>query len=274
MSWRMTNVYEDFRTLVDLCNRAVAELNIIADVMAKIIAIKEAKGDLRSRDILKQSLQDIKQKKDEIETLSKSNAKDKDIIEVTKKQLLEAINELAVKQWDNTLYLSAVKKQLALLQIEIQKNLMNESISQTNILTFSSQEILNSSSKKFDKGYTQVYILLYQYEGTKLANWEHALRAISKHNVNRPTYRNEQNIQELIRSKGDLDRYGYAIVNIKEDDILPQEVKKFDIFNCEILLLKEGAVKNFNIVGFVHANKKCYSFEDNILTYYGDLAQK
>lgn len=266
--------FKNYSDLVTAENKMLRELNQITVNLTKIIKIKENKGE-QNPIFLQKILQKILQTKDKIENLlseSKSSAKEINEINVYKTKFLKTIDDLILDElWQNSAFLAALKNKLQDLQRQIQKDLAEEIIIKPTKTISKASEVLQSSQKKFASGFVQVYILLYQYEGSKIANWEHALRAIAKHNVNRPTYREEQFVQEIIRSKTDPERYGYAIVNIKEDDILPQETKKFDIFNRELLILKENAIKNYNITGFVHANKKCYSFEDNILTYYGDF---
>lgn len=276
MNWLMTSYFENFKALTDSCNKVIVELDKVIDHINKILKVKELKNPQKSPHDLTEVLSQFASTKTQLNSLLQdvfNSSKEVKELNNYKQKLFKIIDEiLAIKFSHETIFLTAVKKNFQNLQLEIQKQLAEELPVKSSGSAMKAEEILQNSYLKFEHGFIQVYILLYQHEGTKIANWEHAIRAISKHNVNRPTYREEKNVQEVVRAKTDPERYGYAIVNIKEDDILPQETKKFDIFNRELLVLKENAVKNFSIVGFVHANKKCYRFENNILTYYGDLA--
>jgi hypothetical protein len=89
--------------------------------------------------------------------------------------------------------------------------------------------------------------------------------------VSRPTYREEGHVQELIRSKKDTERYGYAIIHIPEDGIYNIKQASKDVFGHDMLMLKEGIIKLNNIEGFVHANKKRYKFFDGELIYEKDV---
>lgn len=271
----MISDYENQRILTEYGSIVINKFNQTSELIEKIVKIKDSKNDKNNLEGLNKILLLINNKSKELSILLQQNLKSDDEINALKNNLLQNIADvISDDSWKTSSLLLELKKNWENLYAEIHQAFMHTKLgSKEEIVTTKSEDILQNSQKKFDKGFIQVFILLYQYEGNKLVNWEHALRAITKHNINRPTYREEAHIQELIRSKGDLEKYGYAIVNIKEEDILPQEAKKFDVFNREVLILKENAVKPFNIVGFVHANRKCYSFEDNILTYYGDLTQ-
>jgi hypothetical protein len=120
--------------------------------------------------------------------------------------------------------------------------------------------------------YMRVYILVYQVEGGKIQNWQYALRAITEHNISYPTYNNENYVQEFIRSKKEMERYGYAIVDISTTGVYKLEKNPVDAFQHEMLVLKENIVKLDSIKGFVHANKRRYAFKEGKLVYMGDVA--
>ncbi|GAG15177.1 unnamed protein product, partial [marine sediment metagenome] len=114
-------------------------------------------------------------------------------------------------------------------------------------------------------GYIKVYISLYQAQGSNLAIWQNMLKSLAQYSVTRPVYADEAHIRELVRSKPDPDKQAYAVVAIKEDDIMHLTKPAVDQFGHELLTLKEGAVQLDNIIEFVHANQKHYLFRNNIL---------
>lgn len=167
--------------------------------------------------------------------------------------------------WESSLFLRTMRKRI------------QDIIDETSGIVAAGQEDFSNTinTDKFaqllPQGYMRIYILLYQTEGSKLANWQYALKALLGYNVSRPTYKDESHVQELIRSKNDVDRYGYAVINIKESDTYPQEQAPKDVFGHEMLVLKENAIKRENIVGFVHAARRRYSFVEGELVYQGEL---
>lgn len=180
------------------------------------------------------------------------------------KKLIEVLdNLLSVGEWDSSLFLKTVKKRLQDLR-ENAYNAVGEDIKSVDIGSVIDTPMLPA-------GYVVVYILLYQTEGSKLANWQYAIKSLVGHNVSRPTYHEEGQVQELIRSKKDTERYGYAIVSVPEDGIYNLKQASKDILGHEMLMLKEGVIKLNNIQGFVHANKKRYRFSDGELIYKEDV---
>lgn len=181
------------------------------------------------------------------------------------KELIDTLDNVLNKgDWDSSLFLRTVKRRIQLI-IDETKNLIEEE----------QQITANIENNQFNQltppGYVRVYILLYQADGNKLANWQYALKTLLEYNVSRPTYRDESHVQELIRSKKDIERYGYAVVNIRANDIYTQTQQPKDAFNHEMTILKENSIKRENIVGFVHANKKRYGFVDSELTYHSEV---
>ena len=175
--------------------------------------------------------------------------------EVAKKLATLLDGLLATGDWQSSLFLRVASKRIQILLDEA-KSLVELS---------NPEQLLTKRVKESAHGYIPVYISLYQVVGNNLQNWQYALRLLSEHNTSRPTYRNEQFVRELIDSKPDSERQGYAIVHIKEDDIYTFEEQPRDSLGHEMLVLKEGVIKLENIVGFVHANKKHYAFVNNML---------
>jgi len=198
-----------------------------------------------------------------------NNDKDKaDISQFSNMPDVEVGNKLATvlndllqsEDWNSSLFLKTIRKHLQTLLDEV--NSVVEEVS-----TKGGPGVI---SKNLKVGYVQLYILLYQFDSTKLQNWQYALKALTAHSISRPTYNDEKYIQEMIRTKKDINRYGYAIVNINESDIYQTEKATYDQLDHEIIMLKENAVKLDNIVGFVHSNKKYYEFLNGELVYKGD----
>lgn len=183
-------------------------------------------------------------------------------------RLLTVLEDLLKNgDWESSLFLRTIKKRV------------QEVIDETTkvVATASDSSSENSSNDRFTQlvpeGYMRVYVLLYQTEGNKLTSWQYALRTLLEYNTSRPTYKEESHVQELIRSKKDVVRYGYAVVNLKISDVYPEDEEHApkDAFNHELLVLKENAIKRENIIGFVHSARRRYSFVDGELIYRGEI---
>jgi Dot/Icm secretion system protein IcmQ len=184
------------------------------------------------------------------------------------KQLVKILDG-ALKEscWDSSLFLRNAKNQLKALLREA-NTLVGEDQSSASVLGKDGRP----QALQTKEGYIKVYILLYQLDSNNLRSWLSLVKSLIEYNVNRPTYREEQYIQELIRSKKEIDRYGYAIINVKEGDMYYFEKQPVDPFGHEILVLKEKAIKSENIIEFVHANKRRYVLKESELVYIGDNA--
>jgi Dot/Icm secretion system protein IcmQ len=184
-------------------------------------------------------------------------------VEIGKKLVKILDDLLTTGNWNVSLFLQNASKKLRLIRDETQKL-----ISKSNR---SAQKEIEAEIASGDK--VKVYVSLYQVEGGSLANWQQTLRSLTDHNVSRPTYLNEQHVKELIRSKAFSDRHGYVVVQIKKSDIYQLEHNPVDTFGHEMLILKEDSINMENILEFIHANKKRYSFKDGKLIYLAEVTE-
>lgn len=183
------------------------------------------------------------------------------------KRLLAVLDRLLGGEgWGSTLFLETMKKRIQKLRDETYQILQEEISGEAQL------EIQKDKFKQpVKEGNLRLYILLYQTEGGKLLNWQYALRTLLEYSVSRPTYNDVNYVRELIRTKPNIERYGYAIVDVDKNDLYAQEQPVKDALGHEMIVLKEGAIKRENIVGFVHANRKQYSFVDGELILQGEI---
>lgn len=182
------------------------------------------------------------------------------------KRLVDILsNLLGAGNWETSLFLKNAKKRICELREEAQ-NLVELNINVGPMLTVAQQ-----LAKKLPPGIIKVYISIYQSDSANLQSWLHTVKTLAIYNVTRPTYKNEQQIREMIGSKADIQRHAYAEVLINELDIIPIDPLPVDSLGHELLILKEGSVHLQNIIGFVHANKKRYSVHNTGLVYEGDI---
>lgn len=174
------------------------------------------------------------------------------------RKLVNIIDGLLEKgDWDASLFLRTSKKRLEELRAEACKV-------STGVTNDQSQSFV-LFKKPPAPGSVQIFISVYQFAAKSLNDWQSSLKSLVGHSVTRPAYRNEEEVQKSIRTSADINRYGYAIVNVKESDIYKVDPVPVDALGTPILTLAENAIKLENIVGFVHANKERYSFQDGKL---------
>lgn len=173
---------------------------------------------------------------------------------------------LTTGDWENSLFLRASASRLKELRSQAQQlSEAKEEGSEIGEFDF-------SQHKPLESGFVRVFVTIYQVEGANLQNWLNVIKALHEHSVTRPVYRKEEHAQKFVRSKMDIGRHGYVIVNIREDSIYQLgKGPVVDAFGNELLSLKEKAIRLENIVGFIHANKKRYSLRDSELIYEGEV---
>lgn len=113
----------------------------------------------------------------------------------------------------------------------------------------------------------EIYVSLYQAEGSNLHKWQIVVNSLAGYNVNRPIYQNEDDIQKAIRNKSFRQNDAYVAVKIRKEDIMPLITDKppTDRNGYPLLTLREGAIKTENITRFSHMNGE-YDFRNGVLT--------
>lgn len=171
---------------------------------------------------------------------------------------------LKTGNWENSLFLRASANRLRQLKDEAQRLAQSGASAQ-------GVRLQDAKDKIFAAGYIQVYVYLYQVDGSSLRNWQSAIKSLMEHSSSRPAYKTEEHVQEFIRSKTDLERHGYVVVNIKESDVYKLGSTPMDPLGHPLLTLKDDAIKLENIYRFIHANKKTYIVQEQQLIYETDI---
>jgi len=171
---------------------------------------------------------------------------------------------LEVGDWTASLFLRTSAKRLRDLRDEANKIAIQDTAQTLVVNTV-------ETKKTIPQGYIQVYISLYQVDGANLQTWYRTIKGLLELSASRPVYKDESHVRELIRSKTDLERNGYVIVNINPADIYGAEKPVSDPFGHELINIKEGAIKLENIVCFIHGNKKRYDLIKDGLVFLGNI---
>lgn len=124
----------------------------------------------------------------------------------------------------------------------------------------------NQSNHKTDTQSTEVYIALYQAEGSNIAKWTTVVNSLAGYNLTRPVYRNEADIQAAIRAKEQQQNDAYVAVRVRNIDIMQiTEKQPKDKLGHELLILREGAIHLESISRFVHKSGH-YQFRNKLLS--------
>ncbi|MCB1828138.1 MAG: type IVB secretion system protein IcmQ, partial [Coxiellaceae bacterium] len=96
--------------------------------------------------------------------------------------------------------------------------------------------------------------------------WQRTVRRVAEYSLTRPIYRNVDHVQEFIRSRPDPRKEAFAIVSVKESDIIKGYAgkKETDAFGHELVTLREGTLSSVNVQQFIHGDL-VYDFIDNEL---------
>lgn len=165
------------------------------------------------------------------------------------KVVLEALDKaLAEGPWESSNFLRVIGKNLRKIRDNfVQEVKLNEAIE-------TPAKELSTKLPASHRGQKEIYIALYTQEGSVLQAWERLILNLPKQVVSRPIYAQEEDVKFLIKSKENKINEAYAAIYVNEDDILamhPDKVSK-DRFGKALLTLKDKAINLDNITRFVH----------------------
>jgi Dot/Icm secretion system protein IcmQ len=109
-----------------------------------------------------------------------------------------------------------------------------------------------------------IYVTLYQVDGYSMPKWSQRLSSLERYNLSRPVYGSEEEVQKALRSRGYPVTEAYVSVIVDKDMVRSLDNPAKDRWGQELISLKEKAVKQSNILQFVHSHKH-YNFVDNAL---------
>lgn len=163
--------------------------------------------------------------------------------------------------WDKSLLLRAIGKKLHDARERFIEDLDLKEILEKSS---ASQEIAQPSLQNAD--FLEVYVSLYQAQGTNLQKWAAILTSITQLSITRPIYKNEEDIKASIRAKDFQANDAYVAVKVRQTDVMksPEGKTPVDRFGRELLVLKENVVRPENISRFVHLTGE-YRFVKGVL---------
>lgn len=179
------------------------------------------------------------------------------------KKFNEAIEDAP---WGDSIFLKAVRKKL----IELRDQFKQEAhISEADFEALeAAHHPGNTLIHQFaqQQGYTEIFVLLYNTDGTNLSRWEQLVHTIEKQAINRPIYANEASAQAAIRAATHKSNEAYLSVFAKTEDILKPsaEVPK-DRQGNPLILLRDRAIQKNNIHYFAHKSGLYYYLKEKLI---------
>jgi intracellular multiplication protein IcmQ len=180
---------------------------------------------------------------------------------VFNKKLIAILDKIIEKgYWEDTLFLQAAGKKLRELRERLKGDLdISEGPFEeepTLIHRYTSKKTATSHKTQL------VFILLYSAEGNNLKQWENIINSLTAHSMTRPIYKNETDVQAVIRNKSNRQNDAYIAFAITENDISPPFNNKtpVDRYGNELIVLKEGVIHPNDVEYFIHSSGR-YLFQ-------------
>lgn len=122
----------------------------------------------------------------------------------------------------------------------------------------------NASATLSDQNEPEIFVALYQVDGTNLDKWAQTLSTIAFQGVFRPIYGSEAAICKMIQGKENRTREGYAVIRIDPSAIIASPKENLDKLGSPLFHIKPGSLQSKNIKRFVHMSGQ-YLWQNNTL---------
>lgn len=187
-------------------------------------------------------------------------------------ELLKIVDHILEEgYWDaeDGLLFEASGKKIKDLRERIKKEIELDSLSSDDLNSTIAQRIAERS------GLQEVYISLYCSHGSVIKRWEAILNAIQNLGISRPIYKDENDVCSLVRSKANQENEAYAVVYIKQEDILEstEGMPMTDRFNHELLMVRDGVITPGNVAKFIHKTGT-YLYQEGKLIKQGGAVER
>jgi intracellular multiplication protein IcmQ len=169
------------------------------------------------------------------------------------KQTLQALNEVLIaKSWDESSLITMIHKKLSVMRDDIATKIAKAEEGETGSPEYLAHRAHLSTSHKL------VYISLYSVEGVSLDSWERIIANLQRQIVSRPVYANEEDVQNIIKTKEKKINEAYVSFYVNQLDVLELHADKIplDKLGKPMLVLKDKAIDLENIEYFFHLSGK------------------
>ena len=160
--------------------------------------------------------------------------------------------------WQANLFLKGIKKKLEELRDRFELDVGLDQIKNDQLNYLPSANTNDSA--------IEVYISLYQSQGSNLPKWQEVLASLVRHSMGRPIYKDENDVKAATHLTDRNPNNAYVVVKVNRDAILldSMEQPRLDREGRKLIMLREGAIALHNIVRLVHTTGQ-YKFIGNFL---------
>lgn len=153
---------------------------------------------------------------------------------------------IAAGPWQANLFLKGIKKKLE----ELRDDFVTKVGLDQHHEQMASDLLLANNCEN-----TEVYIALYQSQGSNMNKWQEVVASLITYTMGRPIYYNEPDVQSAIRLNDRNLNHAYAVVKVHKDAILSDtaDLVRTDREGRKLINLRESAIQLKNIVRLVHA---------------------
>lgn len=152
---------------------------------------------------------------------------------------------IAAGPWQANLFLKGIKKKL--------EELRDDFVTRVG-LDQHHEQISNDLLAANSCENTEVYIALYQSQGSNMNKWQEVVVSLVNYTMGRPIYYNEVDVRAAIRLNDRNLNQAYVAVKVPSDAILSDtDLVRTDREGRKLISLSEAAIQLKNIVRLVHA---------------------
>lgn len=178
------------------------------------------------------------------------------------KRTLQALDEaLLAGPWNETSFVVIVGKKLKLLRDDLAAKITRFEENETSTPEYVAHRAHLSASHKL------VYVSLYSIEGINISSWERIIANLQRQIVSRPIYAQEEDVQNIIKTKDKKINEAYVSLYVDQADVLEINAEKIplDKLGKPMMVLKDKAINLQNIEFFYHITGK-YRYNRGQLT--------
>lgn len=151
---------------------------------------------------------------------------------------------IAAGPWQGNLFLKGIQKKL--------EEIRNDFV--TKVGLDHHEQMANDLLAASSCENTEVYIALYQSQGSNMNKWQEVVVSLVNYTMGRPIYCNETDVRAAIRLNDRNLNHAYVAVNVHSDAILSEEKGgRTDREGRKLISLSQAAIQLKNIVRLVHA---------------------
>lgn len=169
------------------------------------------------------------------------------------KKTLQALDEaLLAGPWNETSFIVVVGKKVKQIRDDLAAKIAKFEQDETSAPEYLAHRAHLSASHKL------VYVSLYSLEGVNVGSWERIIANLPRQIVSRPIYAQEEDVQNIIKTKDKKINEAYVSLYVDQADILELSTDKIplDKLGKPMMTLKDNAINLQNIEYFYHISGK------------------